>query len=511
MLIFSDLSFLRRICRQDGTTEKAVKAHNSDINGLAIAKESGQVLVASCGRDRAIQVFLYEQEELRLQQTVDDHAASVIDVSFADQGSSLLSISSDRTIIIRRMARDAEGAMAFLASRAIPLKASPACFNLVACETNNLMVSTVDRQVHRYDYRSGRLLNSFRATDPSSGENVLITSLSTQQWGDGPDSRTLLFGVSAADKALRIHDCGNGRLIFRDQGQSTMSAIGVISETRPEAEGNRTLVSCGLDGTVLVWSISPTRQGVESPSRADFPLKQTPQSSSAPRKTLTKADINKFQRSLESDDGSISPVRSPSPSRIRKKSSRPSLIENRRTSLASITNINVVARSSGINSELPPDRSPATTGNAKLNSKQRRPSLDSRRRSKSAANLNDLNDSARKTCQFVRDLRERVEASASGKMDPKTVLDLEKELSLLLRAISEEAEQQTQQSAQNSHESLDTYLARIIDGRLALRTQLNTAGQGDNPNATNSRLSKASPAGGGRIWAQRSLETLAET
>jgi len=124
---------------------------------MAVTKSDTQTLVATCGRDRTIQLFRKDDSKLDLLQTLDDHAGSVSDVIFLDGASSLLSISSDRTIIVRKLAFGEDESLAYILIRVITLKASPLSLTCVPMEPNLVVVATMDRLISRYDISSGRL------------------------------------------------------------------------------------------------------------------------------------------------------------------------------------------------------------------------------------------------------------------------------------------------------------------------------------------------------------------
>ena len=445
-----------------------MQAHNGDVNNIAVGKSENEALVASCGRDRVIQIYRMVTTRLELIQTLDDHAATISNILFTDDGSGLLSISSDRSVLIRKIARVEGKPPAFVQIRAITLKATPVCFSFVPSEPDIIIVSTMDRQVQKYDTRSGRLLSSFRAQDPSSGDTVLVNSLELQKTGDESDDRTILFGASSVDKAIRIHDCSSGMLLSREQGQIAVSAIKVIVRKEDGKKPSRVLISCGLDGTISIWDVGKPGQGQDSPSRGESPLRSAPVLNHPARKTLSQAEIRKFQKSLESEEDGISPIRSKSPSRMRKKTSRYSLAEARRSTLAPISTANNTPTPSSRKNSDDYSSSPAAGKNVKT-LRTRRPSLDHRRRSKSVANLNDLNDSAEKLTKATQSFRERVESSVSDKLNPGTVQDLQNEMKLALAALNEKTSRDPVAPDLMAGEPFDSYLAKKIDERLALR------------------------------------------
>ena len=150
------------------------------------------------------------------------------------------------------------------------LKASPVSFTSVPTEPNSVMVSTMDRQIQRYDISSGRLLHSFKASDPRSGDSVIMNSLVVHKCDEASGSRILL-GVSSTDKSLRVHDYDSGSLLTREYGQIAVSAIELIQESTGNNLSRKSLISCGLDGTIMIWALSshPRRySGSETTSNA---------------------------------------------------------------------------------------------------------------------------------------------------------------------------------------------------------------------------------------------------
>lgn len=126
-----------------------LKAHNGEVNDLALAcVNDGVVLVASCGRDRILQLFRFTGDSMELSQTMEnEHAASVNSLMFVNNGEMLISGSADRTIIIRMISFGSSGIAAFFPMRVITLKSSPTSFTTMADNSNTLIVSTMDRQI----------------------------------------------------------------------------------------------------------------------------------------------------------------------------------------------------------------------------------------------------------------------------------------------------------------------------------------------------------------------------
>ena len=453
-----------------------VQAHNGDINSLDITKTDNVTLVASCGRDRTLQLYRKDNIALSLLQTLDDHAAVVGDLRFFNGPSTLLSISSDRTVIVRKLASSENGSLAYITVRVVNLKASPISFTSIPTEPNSVMVSTMDRQIQRYDISSGRLLHSFKASDPRSGDSVIMNSLVVHKCDEASGSR-LLLGVSSTDKSLRVHDYDSGSLLTREYGQTAVSAIELIEEPTGNHLPHKSLISCGLDGTIMIWGLSshPRRNsGSDATSNAANEVDSPPKTTTAPsqplRRILSKAEISDFQRFLESDGDTVSPKsRAPSPSRIRRKTSRFSLAATPKLPAPSLPNgSNAPVYPSGrFDRRSSQEHSP--TGPSANTKRPKRPSLNDRRRSKSTANLNDLNDSAEQQCKTLQTLRKRIASSAAEKLNLGTARELENELKLTLSVLSERNRTNYVGSETMAGDLLDVYLAKMIDERLALK------------------------------------------
>lgn len=467
------------LINQSGESLAIVQAHNGDINGIASVKSERHHLVSTCGRDRTIQVFRKSAQHLNLIQTLDDHAASVTDLKFIQDGAQMVSISSDRSILLRNVAYGDKDSIAYLPIRSITLKASPVSFSLVPFDPDVLVVSTMDRQIQKFALSSGRQLQSFKALDPSTNDSVLATSLQVASVRVLEDQVAVISAVSSTDKSIRLHDYETGTLMAREHGQMAVSAVNLLQRRVDDHDVND-IVSCGLDGTVIIYNVHAhssrqhETQPPDSPVRAESPLKQSSTPIQPLRKTLTKSEIAEFQRSFEaSSDNAVTPIRSPSPTRIKKKSSRYTLGNPPRASIINTATISSQRKASQDHSPTPV--SPKNT--LKATKTRARPSLDHRHRSKSVANLNDLNLSAEHLCESLRAFRNRIASSAADKLNPDTLKELRSELDLTLNALD-----QTLGDAGKNHvrqspfepltgDLLDAYLAKMIDERLALKAR----------------------------------------
>lgn len=431
-----------------------------------------------------MQLFREQDSHLDLFQTLDDHAAAVSDVKFLD-AATLLSISSDRTIVVRKIAHGEENSVAFLSIRVITLKASPVSLTAVPAEPNVVLISTLDRQILRYSVSSGRLLYSFKASDPTSGDSVLMSSLEVHELDDTATASRILLGVSSTDKSIRIHEYDSGAMLAREYAQNTVSAIKVLQRSVEGEPPRNHLVSCGLDGTVMTWDLScntPKPSGShDTPNGEVSPSRQLPPSAQPLRRILSKAEISDFQRSFASESDTV--IRAPSPARVRRKTSR--------YTLAAVPKVVAPALPYPASASLSPangrtqrqpsqGHSPAPSSQQHtMASRSKRPSLDNRRRS--AANHNDLNELGEQMSMSLHAFRNRITSSSVVKLDQGTLQGLANELNLTIRALNDKASREYVGGEARGADAVDAYLAKIIDERLAMRTKSDETAFVDGP------------------------------
>ncbi|KAL9100634.1 MAG: hypothetical protein Q9163_004004 [Psora crenata] len=478
MLYAGDRIGMLRVVDPSGLTAGHIQAHCGDMSGISTIKLQGRNLVASCGRDRTLQLFHHTSGKLALLQTLDDHAAAVTDLAFLDSGSSLVSISSDRTILMRRAAYGAYPSVAYLPMKAIVLKASPVSFAAVPSQPNIIIVSTMDRQIQRFDISSGRLLYSFKALEPANNDSVLASSLQVANVEHGHEALHVILAVSSTDKSIRLHDYDTGSLLAREHGQTAVSSVKLIKHVAGDL-WTYNLISCGLDGTVIVYNLStqPLTQRYSSPSespvRMESPLKFTPSSSQPLRKTLTKSEIADFQKALHNSTGdNIDSIERPSSSRVRKRTAGSRVVNHPGVNSIGGGFTNYMSKSSPSQPKTSQDQSPHpphVKSTIKGTRVKTRPSLDQRHRSKSATNLGVFDASAEQICGSLRAFRNRVTSSVGEKLKPAIAEELHHELELTLHAMRNGTGEKFLVAGEAlSRELLDTYLAKVVDDRLAM-------------------------------------------
>ncbi|OJD17227.1 hypothetical protein AJ78_02664 [Emergomyces pasteurianus Ep9510] len=456
-----------------------VRAHGGEVTDIAVqANNSGITMVATCGRDRMVQLFKIVEDCLELIQTMDEHVGAVGRLLLLNDGEKLLSCSSDRTVIVRdRMTRETDGdtTVAFSLSKVLTLKASPVSMTLYPGGEDTLILSTIDRHIHRFDISSGRQIHSFRASDPETNDTVVVSSLMANI--EVPEqSPPLLVGVSTTDKSIRVYDFEKDILLTREFGHTEGVSDIVLLETQStdaKEKGKKTLISTGLDGIIMIWDLSIHQQQPVQETQPAAPIlaedatpaKELTAVKPPLRRILSKTELAGYHR-IDGYSSSPTPVREQSPPRIRKKTSRytlsPSISRNGyNTPTISTPPLPPPRRSSAMMPDNKIRRSPSPpspkshssrTLSAKISgSSLRRPSLDLRSRTKSNGNTNNspstpspahahtsefgsLNMSTEQVCRTLRAYRKKLNGSTDHL---HAATELERELDLTIRALGE--------------------------------------------------------------------------
>jgi WD40 repeat protein len=462
------------------------RAHVSDIQDIALFESENCTLIATCSRDRTIQVFRLLQNQWVLIQTLDDHSASVSSLFFAENGEKLISCSTDRTIQIRQIVKkdvNGQDVIGAVPVRIITLKASPvsmaACF---ADQMGNFVVSLLDRTVATYEISSGRLIHSFRATDSEGADAVVLDSLfmgSPISVSGGP---TILAGVSSTDKSVRIYDGSTGSFLDREWGHTASVTDVALLET-PDSD-QKTLISTGSDGTIMIWDLSPKTFPLQEPieltpdTRDPSPLKDTPSTRPPLRRVLSKAELAEFQRAspLSTPTSNRSPPRA-----VRRKTSRYALSAQSPTLAPPVPTINskhfssVSDDSSARRTNRNRSRSPPLSPKARNIRRPSLASLDPRGRTKSTGNFSEfgsLNMATEQTCRQLRTYRKKLLSSEPIKEE--ALKELDQELRLTAIALSEKSLTSKAISETLLTGLLDQYSERLVsmfDEKLRLSRQ----------------------------------------
>ena len=459
-------------------SEQTVRAHSGEINDLVIVqRENDCMLMASCGRDRILQLFQLEGRTLSLLQTMeDDHAASVNSLLFLNNGSTLVSSSADRTVVIRTIAPASKRIAAYIVTRVLTLKSSPVAFAPMPGEARTLIISTMDRHILRFDMESGHLIQSFKANDFGGRDPVIVSSVIIQNLKTEAFQVPVLFGVSSNDRSIRAYDLNTGALLAREHGQLAVSDISSVRTTDQCESGPHFVISSGLDGTIMIWEYSAAsllQVASNNISNNQNVLSHESSRSSQPlRRVLSRSELSDLQRSLEQDPST--PTRSHHLPRMRKKASRLTIAG---TSTQSAAQSSRSARRSPSSStqdasqDSMRDTSPTVANpQVKQTSRSKRSSLDAARHQPSSAlDLSEVVVSAETLCEALRAFRKRLEISTE-KLHAEVGQELERELTHTIYAIDQKTHKDQQAShATSATEPVDGWLTRLIDERLSLK------------------------------------------
>ncbi|KAL8797193.1 MAG: hypothetical protein Q9195_000660 [Heterodermia aff. obscurata] len=463
--------------------EQTVRAHNGEINDLVIVqRDNSCMLMASCGRDRILQLFHLEGRTLSLQQTMEDeHAASVNSLLFLNNGSTLVSASADRTVVIRTIAPAKRQIAAYIVTRVLTLKSSPVAFAPMPGEEKTLIVSTMDRQILKYDMESGHLIQSFKPNDFAGRDPVIISSIVIQNLNTEAFQTPVLFGVSSNDRSIRVYDLNTGALLAREHGQLAVSDVSSIRTTDHCESGPQFIISSGLDSTIMIWefsAVSILQVASNNISNNQNVLSHEFSRSSQPlRRVLSKSDLSDLQRSLDQDPST--PTRSHHPPRLRKKASRLTIAGTPKQSAAqSSRSARRSPSSSAQDGSQDSIRDPSlsiVTPQMNLASRTKRSSSDAaRHQPRGALDSNEVVPSAETLCGTLRAFRKRLEVSTE-KLHTDIGQELERELTQTIHAVDQKTHKDQQAGHDTSAtEPADGWLTRLIDERLSLRLGVGT-------------------------------------
>jgi WD40 repeat protein len=420
------------------------KAHAGEITSISVHEEDQVALVACASRDRTVQVFSRTGETWDLLQTLDEHVGAVNGIQFSRNGKRLVSSSSDRSIVVRDLLSRDDGAggtiRAFIMLRAIMLKASPVSLTWDIDHDDVLLISSIDRQVHRYDSRNGQCLSSFRACDTDGGDAVILSSLVhiPRGW-----SSSLIAGVSSTDKSIRIYE-ENGTLIARDWGHTEgVSDISLIQKVNEE-DNDKSLVTVAVDGTIFIWDLALQQNrhdlsrsmdllGPSTPGNSDLLANKPPL-----RRVFSQSELARFQQSPEDDNTTPTGNRSP---KLRKKLSKFTLAQTPKLEPSPLPSSTREGRASGWQSQgtirRNKNRSPSPPSPRNPQLAKRRTSVDTRTRTKAPANeFGSLGASTEILCRTLRTFRKRLTTS-NDTMSSELAREVERELAATARAIGE--------------------------------------------------------------------------
>ena len=304
------------------STQNPIQAHESEITAITSTQHHTEgTLIATGSRDRTVQIFRFAATtKVSLSQTMVNHSSSITDVMFLRNGESLLTSSSDRTIGVY-MLSETETGVAFSLLRIITLKSTPICISVPVPNSDCVfLVSCADKYIYKYDLSSALQIQSTRPLD-RNGEPVVLGHISIQTCQIKGRNHTILVGISGAEKAVRLHDYLSGHELVHINAHVGGAMCYALIQTKDEEDCfKQTLVTAGLDSTIMLWSLrgqsTDTKDDPSCYTSLSGPTPARPLWRILSRSTLavcSKSSGPKTFASLPS-----SPTRINSPSKLRK-------------------------------------------------------------------------------------------------------------------------------------------------------------------------------------------------
>ncbi|KAF2668276.1 WD40 repeat-like protein [Microthyrium microscopicum] len=468
MITGDKLGCIRFIDENTGACTFSLKAHVGEITDIAVLESRS--LVASCGRDRTVQVFRRTTHGWELQQTLDEHVGAVTGLVFTADGKQLISCSSDRTVVVREgLCRTENGELltAFVILRTITLKATPTSMALLTDRNDSLFISTIDRNIFKYNLLTGHQMNSFKASDSEGGDAVVLSSLIHLTSVNGSN---ILAGVSSTDKSLRLYD-ENGSILGKDWGHTEGITDITIISTKVKPKSNdiikKCLVTVAVDGTVFIWTFGarqPPKQDLSSSmelmglnTNKDLLGGKPPL-----RRVLSQSEMARFRHGSPEQEDTTTPTVPP------KRAHRSLEKRTSRFSLAQTPKLDPAPSSydSGGRPRRPRlNRSPSPPSPHRKSPRvavHRKSSLDTsmRRGTRPAAattpvsNPAELANGTDVICRALRSYRRKL-AATNDNLPPEMLRELERELTLTVRAVGEKA-------IRANHAFEETVMAKVL-------------------------------------------------
>ncbi|KAF2721031.1 WD40 repeat-like protein [Polychaeton citri CBS 116435] len=452
---------------ESGQVITQIRAHSADIVDLSEYSLNDTQLLATAGRDRTVQLFTWDEERLELLQTLDEHAGAVTGLKFLSNGRRLVSWSSDRSVVIREvLRRDADNprSLAYAMTRTIALKASPTSICAMP-PSDTLLVATMDKSVGQFNMSTGRAGFSFRCADSEGGEVVIMSKIF---YAPSLKGNPTIVGVSSTDKSVRLYT-EYGSLVARDYGHTEgITSMCLIESQDVNREVLTQIVTVAADSTIFIWDSSSksSAQRTNTEPSADENLNMIAPAALRPplRKVLSFSELSrsKRERSAEEDQASPhTPSQPPSPRRLKKKTSRSSVMQppkleppfqgSRRASLRQRSPSPPSPRHNSVKAKAKPRRASLAQLGVTVRSKSTDNVLTSVAssmgdNSENLASGKDrgyggLTSSTESVCRNLRAYRKKLAtSSASDKIAPEIARELEKEVKLTIRALAEKSQ-----------------------------------------------------------------------
>ncbi|XP_033852425.2 WD repeat-containing protein 62-like isoform X1 [Acipenser ruthenus] len=217
-----------------------VEAHDSEVLCLEYSKpETGMSLLATASRDRLIHV-LNVDKQYGLEQTLDDHSASITAVKFTGDGSRvrMISCGADKSIYFRTAEKSA-GGINF--SRTHHVVGKTTLYDMDIDATRKYAaIGCQDRNIRIYDIDSGKQNKCFKGSQSEDG-----TLLKVQM-----DRSGMFLATSSSDKNISIFDFYTGECVATVFGHSE-----IVTAMRFSNDCKH-LITVSGDSCVFIWRLN---------------------------------------------------------------------------------------------------------------------------------------------------------------------------------------------------------------------------------------------------------------
>uniref|UniRef100_A0A3B3Z1J9 Anaphase-promoting complex subunit 4 WD40 domain-containing protein n=1 Tax=Poecilia mexicana TaxID=48701 RepID=A0A3B3Z1J9_9TELE len=232
-----------------------IEAHDSEVLCLEFSPlSSGVKLLASASRDRLIHVF-NQEKNYNLQQTLNDHSASITAVKFTGQSPEvqLVSCGADKSIYVQTAEQTPDGS---LFSRRHHVVEKTTLYDMDLDPTGTrVSVACQDRNVRVYSVETGKLERSLKGSASDEGALLKVHS----------DPSGSFFATSCSDKNITIFEAETGECVATLFGHSELVSCMRFSQDC------RHLISASGDSCVFVWRLDPQMSSNMRKRRAPGP------------------------------------------------------------------------------------------------------------------------------------------------------------------------------------------------------------------------------------------------
>ncbi|XP_015248456.1 PREDICTED: mitogen-activated protein kinase-binding protein 1-like [Cyprinodon variegatus] len=229
-----------------------IEAHDSEVMCLEFSPAStGLKMLASASRDRLIHIFNVEKN-YSLEQTLNDHSASVTAVKFTGESPEvqMVSCGADKSIYFQTAEQTADG-LTF--SRRHHVVEKTTLYDMDLDPTGaHVSIACQDRNVRVYNVETGKLEKSLKGSATDEGALLKVQM----------DPSGSFFATSCSDKNINIFDSESGECVATLFGHSELVSCMRFSQDC------RHLISASGDSCVFVWRLDSQMTGTMRKRRA---------------------------------------------------------------------------------------------------------------------------------------------------------------------------------------------------------------------------------------------------